>query len=50
MKKEGFSNKRIEESARTHDAISRAKAATPLGNVAGKDRLDTLGKSGGFSV
>lgn len=41
MKRENdFTPKRIEEAARTADAISRAKAAAPVATV--KDRLDRL--------
>ncbi len=41
MKRENdFTMKRIEEVARTTDAISRAKAAAPVSG--GKDRLDRL--------
>lgn len=36
----GFSPKRIEEVARTHDAIQRARAAAPV--TGGSDRLSGL--------
>jgi hypothetical protein len=36
----GFSPKRIEEVARTHDAIQRARAAAPISG--GSDRLSGL--------
>jgi hypothetical protein len=36
----GFSPKRIEEVARTHDAIQRARAATPVSGAS--DRLTGL--------
>ena len=35
-----FSRKRIEETAKAADVLSRAKAASPV--AGGKDRLDTL--------
>lgn len=40
MDKPEFSRKRIEETAKAADVISRAKAASPV--AGGKDRLDTL--------
>jgi hypothetical protein len=38
-----FSSKRIEEAARTSDAIGRAKAATPLGGQSARDLLGNRG-------
>lgn len=37
MKDNRFSSKRLEEAAKTHDVIQRAKAAQPID--AGRDRL-----------
>lgn len=41
MKRENDTTlRRVEEIAKTHDVISRAKAASPVAN--GRDRLDRL--------
>lgn len=46
MKKEGFSPKRIEEAAKAHDVVERARAAGNTNLVQAADRLRSIHDQG----